>query len=288
MPINEKLSFWDAWNTCFCGRWHWQPSPARSPEGICYQRDNADAPALSAVIRTWRDLGGGKWEHVGPDACEVCGYDLTQTPEANLRAVPAEEWGKGEIVGSAFGRAGEPLEFVPDGVDIVFARCDLDNVALPARATMIGKSKHWQGVVCSHNRVALQTDGRDWICRWKASGDKAADSPVQPTDYATALIEGRNVDPTKLPAEPLSKAEADAEQQAYDRWVARVENARVYVAQDGWVACECIAARKAIVDTALGKAVPADKIMPDRACKLCGGCGALPPVKVVSIDGVSG
>lgn len=278
MPINETLSYWDALHTCYCGRWRWQPSPARSKGGIAYERagrkEQGEPPRVFA-------------HRVDVSACEVCGYDLTSTPRDNLAAIPPEEWAKGEIVGSSFSHECEVADFLPAGVDIAFARCVLDNVVLPGRASMAGKSKHWQGVVCSHDRIIRQNDGRDWVCRWKAAGEKAAGTPVQPCDYAAALLEGCNVDPEQIPSTPLTADDMKAEQVACDRWKARVENARSYVAEDGWMVCTCVVARKTTVEAKLGKTVPERDVMPDRGCKLCGGCGATPPTAEVSSDGVS-
>lgn len=281
MTLNAQLSHWQAWRTCYCGRWHAQRAPGHAPESrVCYERNDASRPEISAKIRTWRVVPGGhEWQ--GPDKCERCNYDLTKSPEDNLRAIKPEVWASGEIVGSDF--SSETLvDFLPEGVDVTFARCNLNNVILHDRHTMLGKSVHWQGVVCAHNRIALQTDGRPWVCRWKAIEGKPADSPVRPLDYASAVLEGRNVDPAALPAKALTAEELSAEQQARDRWKARVDNARVYVAADGWTPCTCISGRKVAVEAALGKAVPDRDILPDRKCKLCGGIGAIPPAKVVS------
>lgn len=205
MPINEKLSHWSALQTCFCGRWTVQRAPQRSPEGYCYERDNPADPQLSTKLRTWRVVGKGH-EWVGPSACEVCGYDLTQPPEANLKAIPAKEWEAGVIVGSNFAHEHrtDVADFLPAGARVTFSGCNLDNVVLGATHAMVAKRDDTRGVVCTHNRVHRQTDGYDWICRWSATETKAAASPVQPVDLATAIATGRNVDPEKLPTEEVS------------------------------------------------------------------------------------
>ena len=90
------------------------------------------------------------------------------------------------------------------------------------------------------------------------------------------------MDPAALPVKPLTSEELAAEQQAHERWAARVTMAREYVAKDGWVTCECIAARKADIEAKLGRALSASAVMPDRACAICGGCGAISPETIAA------
>jgi hypothetical protein len=181
------------------------------------------------------------------------------------------------------------VDILPDGVAVEFDGCNLTNVRLGTEHTMLpvgkaldGKAVSSRAVACSHNRVRVQNDGRDWVCTWKASDGKADGSPVQPTDYKASLLEGRNVDPAALPDKPLTSEELKAGQQAHERWQARVTMAREYVAEDGWVPCECIASRKAVVEAKLGRALSASTPMPDRACTICGGCGAISPETVAA------
>jgi len=293
MLINEKLSNWDALHTCFCGRWQWQPSPARSPDGICYERNDASDTQLSTKVRTWRAIdeeGNPRtWEHIGPKACEVCGYDLTRTPRQNIKAITPEEWAAGVVVNTCLAHEGAAVDILPEGVAVQFDGCNLTNVALRAEHAMLpvgraldGKAVSLRAVACSHNRVAVQNDGRDWVCRWKASEGKAEGSPVQPIDYKASLLEGRNVDPAALPDKPLTSEELKAEQQAHERWQARVTMAREYVAKDGWVPCECIATRKADVEAKLRAVVSASAVMPDKTCAICAGAGAIGPETVAA------
>lgn len=291
--INRRLSHWSALTQCPCGRWTFQPSPGRSPDGVCWERYD-DATGL--YVRTWRAIGAGAtrtYEFVGPERCDRCGWDLTKSPRDNIRAMDPREWQQGIVVGSNLGHEGaEPVDILPDGVAIEFDGCNLTNVVLRGEHTMLpvgraldGKAVSPRAVACSHNRVVVQNDGRDWVCTWKSSEGKAEGSPVQPTDYKAALLEGRNVDPAALPDRPLTSDELKAEQQAHERWAARVTMAREYVAKDGWTPCECIAARKAEVEAKLGRALSASTPMPDRACAVCGGCGALSPETIAARGG---
>jgi nitrite reductase/ring-hydroxylating ferredoxin subunit len=289
-PINRRLSNWDALNYCPCHRWAFQPSPGRSPEGICWERPD---PATGLYIRTWRAKDAGDrrtFEHVGPAQCVTCGWDLTLSPQANIKSMDPREWQQGTIVNTCLAHQGAVVDILPEGVTIEFDGCNLTNVVLRAEHTMLpvgnalgkGKAISPRAVACSHNRVAVQNDGRDWVCRWTASESKPEGSPVQPVDYKASLLEGRNVDPAALPAQPLTPEERAAEQQAHERWKTRAELARGYVANDGWVPCECIAARKADVEAKLGRALSASSAMPEKTCTICGGCGAISPETVAA------
>ena len=183
MPeLNERLSFWDALNACFCGRW--QASPKR---GVLYERQG----------------DGGQFERIfvgDLKACEGCGYNLTRTPLENLQAIPAEEW-TGIVKGSCL--YSETPWQLPEGIKgCTFERCNMDNVRLPedARGVRIEGG--------CHLRIKVQNDQGDWVCDW------ATEAPIEPTDKATRLAEGRNVDPAKLPAEPLTDEQVQAEQDA--------------------------------------------------------------------------
>jgi hypothetical protein len=182
MPeLNERLSGWDAMHSCFCGRW--SKSPKRD-------RDTYERP------------GEGKWARIFADlenvtACEVCGYDLTRTPLENLKALTAKDWSGSLIKGSCFyAEAGWQL---PDGItDCEFADCNLDNVSLPADAKGITITGGTAKCLRVQNDLAL------WEC------DPKTGAPVKPVDYKARLLDGRNVDPAKLPAEKLTQEDMDA------------------------------------------------------------------------------
>jgi len=177
--LNKRLSGWDAMHACFCGRWSKSPKRDR----MTYERS-----------------GEGKWarvfadvEHV--DACEVCGYDLTQEPLDNLKALKAEDW-TGEIRGAClYTEAGFSI---PDGADCEFVGCNLDNAVVPKTATVTGGT---------NKRIMLQNDRAAWVCDWKTG------APIEPLDKKRRLLEGENVDPAKLPAKPLTDEEIKAAEQ---------------------------------------------------------------------------
>jgi hypothetical protein len=130
-------------------------------------------------------------------ACEVCGYDLTRTPLENLKALTAKDWSGSLIKGSCFyAEAGWQL---PDGItDCEFADCNLDNVSLPADAKGITITGGTAKCLRVQNDLAL------WEC------DPKTGAPVKPVDYKARLLDGRNVDPAKLPAEKLTQEDMDA------------------------------------------------------------------------------
>jgi len=278
--INHRLSHWDALHFCPCHTWQFQPSPGRSPDGVCWERTD---PATGLYIRTWRAKGAGKgrtFEHIGPAQCVTCGWDLTLSPQANIKSMDPREWQQGTIVNTCLSHQGDAADILPGDVEIEFGGCNLDNVVLGAGHTMLGSRKDHRGTTCSHNRIICQNDGRDWLCRWKATAEKAADTPTTPLDLKASLLQGLNVDPALIPAEPPTAKQTEDEDRARQRWEARVANALVYVAEDGWTPCACIAERQAAVETRLGRSVPTAKVMPRRDCPICGGCGALPPAAV--------
>lgn len=291
MPtINEKLSNWDALHYCFCHRWQWQPSPAHSPEGICYERPGTQAdayrhprrrdPVIPPRVFTWRAIDEeGKprrFEWVGPERCS-CGYDLTRTPRQNIKAISAEEWSAGVVINTCLAHEGAAVDILPADVEIEFGGCNLDNAVLSAKHRMLGSRKDHRATTCSHNRIIRQNDGREWVCRWKSTAEKAADTPTSPLDLKASLLQGLNVDPALIPAKPLTAEQIEEDDRARQRWEARVQNAKVYVAEDGWTPCTCIAERQATIEARLGRSVPIAKVMPLRTCPTCGGCGALPP-----------
>jgi hypothetical protein len=290
--INAKLSHWDAMHQCFCGRWTAQRSPARSPEGVCYERSEG-----GVYVRTWRAEGYGEqrtYEWAGPSACEVCGYDLTRSPEANLAAIPPEEWAAGVIEGSGFDHE-QLADFLPKGVEIRFSGCRLDNVQLGKSHSMLSTADSGRGQTCSHSRIVVGNDGQDWVARWKQAGAKGPGSPVQPVGLPGAVLDGRITDPADLPAEPMTESEMQEAQQGRERWKVRVSNARQYIAEDGWTRCACVEAWRAqaeldmnsVVDGAAlakrkakglsTKTLSIEHALPNRNCPLCGGIGALPP-----------
>lgn len=220
MPKNEKLSHWSAWLTCYCGRWTVCTAPQRSPGGLCWERDDETRPGASTKLRTWRVIPDGH-EWVGPATCEACGYDLTRGPADNIRAITDDEWLAGTIVGSNLACEGtKPADFLPD-LPLVFERCNLDNVVLPKQAVMVPATE--AGRACSHNRIVVQNDREDWVCKW------ADDSPVQPADLKGALRDGRNTDPRALPTAAMTETDVRSAQDAR-REAAEIEEARAKVA----------------------------------------------------------
>lgn len=208
--INTRLSFWSALTRCPCGRWTHQSSPGRSPEGICWERRGTEADAyihprsgrltVPPMVRTWRatDADGKRtFEFIGPKCCDRCGWDLTKSPRDNIADMDPREWEQGVVVGTCLSHEGaEPADVLPADVAITFARCNLDNVVLHD-AHKMGSTASGGGVSCSHNRVHVDKDGQDWICRWKDSGGKLAGSPVQLVDRDGAQRAGRNTDPER-------------------------------------------------------------------------------------------
>lgn len=201
MPkLNKQLSHWDALHSCFCGRW--QKSPKA---GNLYERSGVND-------------GGSKFSRIFAGdlkACEVCGYDLAREPIENLKALTAKDWSGSLIKGSCFyAEAGWQL---PDGItDCEFADCNLDNVSLPADAKGITITGGTAKCLRVQNDLAL------WEC------DPKTGAPVKPVDYKARLLDGRNVDPAKLPAEKLTQEDMDAiEEKRKDEWELAEAQAKV-------------------------------------------------------------
>lgn len=266
---NERLSNWVR-GYCWCGRWHLQPSPQRSPEGVCYEREEG-----GLYVRTWTATGAGAartYAWAGPEHCEACGYDLTATPAANLATLTAEDWA-GVIRNAQIG-AEELTDCIPEGAEPTFVGCNLDNVVLPSGVTMAAvnpKGKRatpgvGNGVPCCHNRIIVQTDGRPWLCKWTGQ-----QKPIQAVDHKQRILDGRSVDPQDLPADPLTPEEITALDDAIETQRLETKAAR----KAGWAECECLTARKA---EAAGKGVHAPhKVLGKADCELCHGRGHVDP-----------
>ncbi len=199
--INRRLSNWSALTQCPCGRWTHQSSPARSPEGVCWERFDQET---GLTVRTWRAIGEGAkrtYDFVGPAHCEGCGWDLTKSPRDNITSMDPREWQQGIVIGTCLSWDGDDVaDILPAGVTIEFDGCSLDNVVLGETHTMVPKRNSARGVLCSHNRLHAQADGEDWVCRWKDANGRHAGSPVQPVDKERLQAEGRNVDPDRIAA----------------------------------------------------------------------------------------
>lgn len=165
--INTRLSHWAATTHCPCGLWQFQRSSARSPEQVCWERYDTET---GLWVRTWYAIGAGAertWEYVGPDACEVCGWDLTRDPLTNIKSMADEEWA-GTIVGANLSIEGQELaDILPDSVEIAFDSCTLDNVVLHGRHTMVSSSQSSRGSLCSHNRIHNDAEGMPALHNWQ-------------------------------------------------------------------------------------------------------------------------
>lgn len=198
--INKRLSNWSALTRCPCGRWTFQASAGRSPEGICWERRGTDAdayrhplrrdPVIPPVVRTWRATGAGAkrtFEFVGPTRCDGpdCNWDLTKSPRDNIAAMAPSDWGQGIIVGSVFAVEGaEPVDILPADVAITFARCNLDNVVLGDKHTMA--STRDGGATCSHSRIHADSEGKDMLHNWR-TGERV----MSVQEAAQARLEAR-------------------------------------------------------------------------------------------------
>ena len=209
MLINLRLSNWDATRFCPCHTWQFQPSRGRSPEGICWERTD---PATGLYIRTWRAEGAGKertFEHVGPKQCVNCGWDLTISPQANIKSMDPREWQQGAVVNTCLAHTGDAADILPGDVEIEFGGCNLDNVVLGAGHTMLGSRKDHRGTTCSHNRIIRQNDGRDWVCRWKATAEKAAERRLPLSTSRDRFLRGSTATPRPLLGDRLPAAQGE-------------------------------------------------------------------------------
>ncbi len=126
-------------------------------------------------------------------------YSFKDFTGQDLTGLPASEFNDSEIVGSCFYReapydadslganAKDPrVDVFPLGVvGLVLTRCNLDNVTIPAGATMGDRS--------SHRKVRIQNDNQDWIC------DDSTYKPIELCNMKQAQRNGLNTDPANIP-----------------------------------------------------------------------------------------
>jgi hypothetical protein len=126
-------------------------------------------------------------------------YSFKDFTGQDLTGLPASEFNDSEIVGSCFYReapydadslganAKEPsVDVFPlDVVGLVLTRCNLDNVTIPAGATVGDRN--------SNRRLRVQNDNQDWIC------DDSTYKPIELCNMKQAQRDGLNTDPANIP-----------------------------------------------------------------------------------------
>lgn len=96
----------------------------------------------------------------------------------------------GIIRGSNFSKPTPDTVVFPDGITSVFERCNLDNVIIPAGATIRGHGD----IESTNKRMAIQNDKEYWIL----DGD---DKPITPLNENIFDELGLSKDPNDIPAE---------------------------------------------------------------------------------------
>lgn len=127
----------------------------------------------------------------------------------SLKDRPVAEFNNSEIVGSCFyqewlkGDAKVLKDIFPDGMTgVVFKRCNLDNIKIPAGNTVDPD--------CSNRRIKVQNDLEDWILNTN-------DEPDEPIDKAAFIRLNISINPTDIPAQELAKPRVKTARQERDR-----------------------------------------------------------------------
>jgi hypothetical protein len=129
-------------------------------------------------------------------------YSFKDFMNQDFSGVDASEFNDTEIKGSCFYQEDDAKEIFPsDMTGVTFIRCNLDNVIIPAGAT-VDKS-------CINRRIKVQNDLEDWFL----DGSSQPTEPMHKDDY---LRLGLSTDPADIPAtkmdEPLiQKTEKELE-----------------------------------------------------------------------------
>jgi hypothetical protein len=111
----------------------------------------------------------------------------------DFSSVSASELDNTEIVGSCFYQEGDPDAeiFPPSMTGVIFKRCNLDNVKVPAGNTVESS--------CCHRKIKAQNDLEDWFV-------DSAHKPVEPMRKADYLLLGISIDPADIPTEKMTES----------------------------------------------------------------------------------
>jgi hypothetical protein len=109
----------------------------------------------------------------------------------DFSSVSASELDNTEIVGSCFYQEGDPDAeiFPPSMTGVIFKRCNLDNVKVPAGNTIEGGC---------HRKIKVQNDLEDWFL----NGTNQPTEPMRKADY---LRLGISIDPADIPTEKMDE-----------------------------------------------------------------------------------
>jgi hypothetical protein len=117
-------------------------------------------------------------------------YSFGDFTGQDLSSEPPEDF-NGDIVGSCFYQENAPdSEIFPSGITSIFKRCNLDNVKIPAGATVQSES----GIDSSSRKINIQNDLEDWVL------DESL-NPVEPINKKQFQDLGLSIDPNDIPAE---------------------------------------------------------------------------------------
>jgi len=118
-------------------------------------------------------------------------YSYKSFKRKSMLNIPAKEFNDSETIGSGFYQD-EPFSnvFPPDINGVVFVDCNLDNVNIPAGATVVrGTNKHYK----------TMNDQEYWIV------DKQG-NPIEPRDKADFIKCKLSILPGDIPVQPLKEA----------------------------------------------------------------------------------